>query len=64
MTKHQASRRRSFGRRQHDSSEQTERYTRVASWLDEPDPFKGGYSHAELLSRRAAEAWLRIIGLD
>jgi hypothetical protein len=62
---HQASRRRSYGRRQHGMNEQAERYTRVVSWLDDADPFDSGFdARADLLARRAAETWLRIIGLD
>jgi hypothetical protein len=63
MSKHQVSRRRGGGSRQHDGSEQTERYARVASWIEDPDPFRESQSSADLLGRRAAEAWLRIIGL-
>lgn len=60
---HQTNRRRNYGRRQHELNEQAERFTRVASWIEDPDTFQGGTSSADLLARRAAEGWLRIIGL-
>jgi hypothetical protein len=62
---HQANRRRIYGRRQHDLHEQPERCIRVASWVAEADPFETRYAAgSDLLGRRAAEAWLHIIGLD
>jgi hypothetical protein len=66
MTRHhRTSRRRIYGRRQHELSQQPDRCARVASWLDEADPFESRYGlSSDLLGRRAAEAWLRIIGLD
>jgi hypothetical protein len=60
---HQVNRRRSYARRQHEVNEQTERFTRVTTWIEDPDPFQGASSSADLLAHRAAEAWLRIIGL-
>ena len=61
MSKPATTRRRAVVRSQ--SADQTERYARVATWIDDPDPFRDTTSSADLLGRRAAEAWLRIIGL-
>ncbi|MGD0248411.1 MAG: hypothetical protein ABSB75_05085 [Candidatus Limnocylindrales bacterium] len=63
--RHQASRRRTYGRRQHELHERTERYVGVLGWIDEVGlPESGERWRAEPLVRAAAGGWLNLRGID
>jgi hypothetical protein len=58
--RHQASRRRTYGRRQHEMHERTERYAGSPGWLDEPETSVIGSSwEAESSGRVAPAPWLQ-----
>jgi hypothetical protein len=63
--RHQASRRRTYGRRQHEMHERTERYAGLLGWIDESEmPGLGDRWDAELSGRAAPAGWLQLRGLD
>ena len=66
MTKsHQASRRRSYGRRQHELHERTDRPVGVMSWLDESDlPDSEQRSNPNPVARMATGSWVQLRGID
>ena len=63
--RHQASRRRTYGRRQHEINERIERSVGVLGWIDEsesPEPVDGWVAVPQ---RRVATAdWLSPRGID
>lgn len=61
--RHQASRRRTYGRRQHEMHERTERYAGSSGWLDEPETSVIGTGwEAESSGRVATAQWLQARG--
>ena len=63
--RHQASRRRTYGRRQHEIHERTERYAGLLGWIDELEiPGLGDRWDAELPGRAAPGQWLQLRGID
>jgi hypothetical protein len=62
--RHQASRRRTYGRRQHEMHERTERYAGSPGWLDAPDTaVVGGLWEAEPSGRAEPARWLQARGI-
>jgi hypothetical protein len=63
--RHQASRRRSYGRRQHELHERTDRPVGVMSWLDESD-FSDGEQrfNPDPIARVAVGGWVQLRGID
>jgi hypothetical protein len=63
--RHQSSRRRSYGRRQHELHERTDRLVGVADWLGESDSSQAErrWTAAPVI-RGAAEDWLQLQGID
>jgi hypothetical protein len=67
---HQASRRRTYGRRQHEIHERTERFAEATSvgamnWLDESELHESGHTWAaEPVGREASGGWLQARGID
>jgi hypothetical protein len=63
--RHQASRRRSYGRRQHELHERTDRPVGVMSWLDESD-FSDGEQrfNPDPIARVAVGSWVQLRGID
>lgn len=63
--RHQASRRRTYGRRQHEMHERTERYAGLFGWLDSSViPGVGDRWDVELPRRPAPGRWLQLRGID
>jgi hypothetical protein len=63
--RHQSSRRRSYGRRQHELHERTDRLAGVTDWLVEPDsPQSERRWTAVPVIRGAADNWLQLQGID
>lgn len=63
--RHQASRRRTYGRRQHEMHERTERYAGLLGWFDESEmPGVGDRWEAESSVRAVAGDWLQLRGID
>jgi hypothetical protein len=61
--RHQASRRRTYGRRQHEIHERTERHVGVLDWMDESDlALPGDRWTAERLAHVAVGDWLDVRG--
>jgi hypothetical protein len=57
--RHQASRRRTYGRRQHEIHERTERYVGILGWIDDSDLLLPvDRWTAEPMARAAAGDWL------
>ena len=62
--RHQASRRRTYGRRQHEIHERTERYAGLLGWVDESEmPELGDRWDAELSGRPTPGEWLQLRSL-
>ena len=63
--RHQASRRRTYGRRQHELNERTERSVGVLDWADDLQllPDTGDRWAAEPLARVAAGDWMNARGI-
>ena len=62
---HQASRRRTYGRRQHEIHERTERCAGLLGWIDESEMRGiGDRWDAELSGRATPGEWLQLRGLD
>ena len=63
--RHQASRRRTYGRRQHELNERTERSVGVLDWTDELEllPERGDRWPAEPLGSAAVGDWLNARGI-
>ena len=57
MSKHQANRRRTYGRRQHELHERIERYTGALDWFAEADFAHKGERYTGPLTRRLYAAW-------
>lgn len=63
--RHQASRRRSYGRRQHELHERTDRPVGVMSWPDESDlPESEQRWNPDPVARVAAASWVQFRGID
>jgi hypothetical protein len=63
--RHQTSRRRTYGRRQHEIHERTERYAGFLGWIDESEmPGLGDRWDAELSGRSTPGQWLQLRSLD
>jgi hypothetical protein len=63
--RHQASRRRTYGRRQHEMHERTDRHTGLLSWVDEQEtPWIGDRWDAESPGRALAGDWLQLRSID
>jgi hypothetical protein len=63
--RHQASRRRMYGRRQHELHERTDRHVGVLSWIEESDlPKSGNRILAEPLATAAIGGWVNARGID
>ena len=63
--RHQASRRRTYGRREHELHERTERHVGVPGWIDEVELSASGEGwRAEPLVRAAAGGWSSSRGID
>jgi hypothetical protein len=63
--RHQASRRRSYGRRQHELHERTDRPVDVMSWLDESDlPNSEQRLNPDPVARVTAGSWAQLRGID
>ncbi len=61
--RHQASRRRSYGRRQHELHERPDLQVGAMSWLDDRDLADAGHRWG-LPESRVADDWLRLRGVD
>jgi hypothetical protein len=62
--RHQASRRRTYGRRQHEIHERTERYAGLLGWVDESEmPELGDRWDTELSGRTTPGEWLQLRSL-
>ena len=63
--RHQASRRRTYGRRQHEMHERTERHVGIPDWIDGADLLAPGDRWgAESMARAGAGDWLSSRGID
>jgi hypothetical protein len=63
--RHQANRRRSYGRRQHELHERTDRPVAVMSWLDESDlPDSEQRLSPDSVAHVAAGSWVQLRGAD
>jgi hypothetical protein len=63
--RHQASRRRTYGRRQHELHERPERYVGVLSWIDDSDmPGPAERWESEPLVHAAVGDWPASRGID
>jgi hypothetical protein len=63
--RHQASRRRTYGRRQHELQERPERYVGVLSWIDDSDmPGPAERWESEPLAHAAVGDWPASRGID
>jgi hypothetical protein len=61
--RHQASRRRTYGRRQHEIHERTDRSSGFLGWLDEPEISAVGEPWADVSSGRTVSgAWSPVRG--
>jgi hypothetical protein len=62
--RHQASRRRAYGRREHELRERTDRHVGILGWIDEAElPESGRGWRAEPLARATA-GWSSPRGID
>ena len=62
--RHQASRRRTYGRRQHEIHERSERPVGAMDMNESDSNTMAGHWAAEPLGRWAADAWLQSRGID
>ena len=63
--RHQSSRRRTYGRRQHELHERPERAVGILGWVDENDmPGPGDGYGAQAQNRAVTGEWLAVRGLD
>jgi hypothetical protein len=63
--RHQASRRRTYGRRQHEIHERADRFDGPGVWIEtsELQEVAGGWSH-EPADRESGGSWLQARGID
>lgn len=63
--RHQVSRRRTYGRRQHEMHERTDRHPGLLGWLDEQEaPWMGDHWDVESSGRALAGDWLQVRSMD
>jgi hypothetical protein len=63
--RHQSSRRRTYGRRQHDLHERTDRYVGALGWIEKSElPESGDHAGAASYARSTVAGWQNSWGID